>query len=186
MALANLCHVHGTSFGLASSTEMQHILELAKKASTKFVPPNRNKVSGSLLSSNYDAYMKRVIADLRREGKIYGILYYGDGCTVKKMALTNFMAAGAHISAATLEIHDSTKHLSDSKIKDGKHIAEIALPHIAKMENLVKDISDVCFFDGAGNVQNAGSIISVHYPRMMTLPGAEHVISLFARDVFQL
>jgi hypothetical protein len=46
------------------------------------------------------------------------------------------------------------------------------------------DSTDVLFFDGASNVQLAGSVIEAKYPRAMTLHGAEHVISLFFSDVF--
>ena len=45
---------------------------------------------------------------------------------------------------------------------------------------------DMCAFDGASNVQKAGKIISVYFPRLTCIHGAEHVVSLFFDDVFKL
>ena len=39
------------------------------------------------------------------------------------------------------------------------------------------------FFYGAANVQKAGKILSVKYPRISVLYGAEHVVSLFFADL---
>ena len=41
-------------------------------------------------------------------------------------------------------------------------------------------------FDGASNVQKAGAVISVNFPRVTCIHGAEHVVSLFFDDVFKL
>jgi hypothetical protein len=39
-------------------------------------------------------------------------------------------------------------------------------------------------FDGASNVQKAAKLVSVEYPRITVIHGAEHVVSLFFKDVF--
>jgi hypothetical protein len=39
-------------------------------------------------------------------------------------------------------------------------------------------------FDGASNVQNSGKLVSITYPRITVVHGAEHVVSLFFKDVF--
>ena len=44
----------------------------------------------------------------------------------------------------------------------------------------------MCAFDGASNVQKAGAILSIHFPRVTCVHGAEHVVSLFFNDVFKL
>jgi hypothetical protein len=46
-----------------------------------------------------------------------------------------------------------------------------------------KQFIDCVFFDGASNVQKSGKIMQVHYPRVMVLHGAEHVVSLFFKDL---
>jgi hypothetical protein len=56
------------------------------------------------------------------------------------------------------------------------------LPHI-KIIDPEKQLIDCVFFDGASNVQKAGKIMQVHYPRVMVLHRAEHVVSLFFKDL---
>jgi hypothetical protein len=43
---------------------------------------------------------------------------------------------------------------------------------------------DLVLFDGASNVQNAGKLASITYPRITVVHGAEHVVSLFFEDMF--
>jgi hypothetical protein len=45
-------------------------------------------------------------------------------------------------------------------------------------------IVDLLLFDGASNVQKAAQLVSVAYPRITVIHGAEHVVSLFFKDVF--
>jgi hypothetical protein len=44
-------------------------------------------------------------------------------------------------------------------------------------------VVDLVLFDGASNVQNAGKLVSITYPRMTVVHGAEHVVSLFFKDI---
>ena len=48
-----------------------------------------------------------------------------------------------------------------------------------------KTLFDLAAFDGASNVQLAGKILEVIFPRVTTIHGAEHVMSLFFDDVFK-
>ena len=41
------------------------------------------------------------------------------------------------------------------------------------------------FFDGASNVKNAGELLQAKYPRITVGHGAEHVVSLFFKDVYE-
>ena len=43
---------------------------------------------------------------------------------------------------------------------------------------------DLVLFEGALNVVKAGKLLSINYPRITALHGAEHVVSLFFRDVY--
>ena len=45
---------------------------------------------------------------------------------------------------------------------------------------------DCVFFDGAGDVPKAGRILAAINPRITVLHGAEHVVSLFCKDVAKL
>jgi hypothetical protein len=39
-------------------------------------------------------------------------------------------------------------------------------------------------FDGASNVQSAGKLVSITYPRITVVHGAEHFVSLFFKEKF--
>ena len=70
--------------------------------------------------------------------------------------------------------------------KDAAYITELFLPHITEMEEAVPKCTDLVIFDGASNVQKAGSLLEAKFPQISVIHGAEHVISLFYSDVFNL
>ncbi len=45
-------------------------------------------------------------------------------------------------------------------------------------------VVNLVLFDGASNVQNAGKLVSITYPCITIVHGAEHVVSLFVKDIF--
>ncbi len=55
-------------------------------------------------------------------------------------------------------------------------------PNNQKTDN--RGVVDLVLFDGASNVQNAGKIVSITYPRITVVHGAEHVVLLFFKDIF--
>ena len=60
------------------------------------------------------------------------------------------------------------------------------MPHLSTFEAAKENTVDLVIFDGASNVQKAGVILEVHFPRLTVLHGAEHVISLFYQDLFEM
>jgi hypothetical protein len=77
--------------------------------------------------------------------------------------------------------------------KDVKYIAELLKRIISRIEE-TKDpnnqktdhrgVVDLLLFDGASNVQNAANLVSITYPCITVVHGAEHVVSLFFKDIF--
>ncbi len=77
--------------------------------------------------------------------------------------------------------------------KDAKYIVGLLKPIISQIEE-TKDpnnqktdhrgVVDLLLFDGASNVQNAMKLASITYPRITVVHGAEHVVSLFFKDIF--
>ena len=57
-------------------------------------------------------------------------------------------------------------------------------PILTNSKKTFPNSTDVVFFDGASNVQKAGQVLQVTYPRIEVLHGAEHVVSLFFNDLF--
>jgi hypothetical protein len=112
----------------------------------------------------------------------FGLSLLGDGATVKRMPLVNMLAAGVHEPAGVLEIDECTGHIQGGVKKDAGFIGGLFFPHM-KIIDPDKKLIDCVFFDGASHVQNAGKIMQVPYPRVMVLHGAEHVVSLFFKDL---
>ncbi len=80
------------------------------------------------------------------------------------------------------------------KKKDAKFIAGLLKPIISQIEQ-TKDPNNqktyhrgvvdlVLFDDGASNVQNAKKLVSIIYPCITVVHGAEHVVLLFFKDIF--
>jgi hypothetical protein len=77
--------------------------------------------------------------------------------------------------------------------KDAKYIVGLLKPIISRIDQ-TKDpnnqktehrgVVDLVLFDGASNVQNAAKLVSITYLRITVVHGAEHVVSLFFKDIF--
>jgi hypothetical protein len=77
--------------------------------------------------------------------------------------------------------------------KDAKCIAGLLKSLISQIEQTHdpnnqktdhRGVVDLALFDGASNVQNAGKLVSITYPCITVVHGAEHVVSLFFKDIF--
>ncbi len=77
--------------------------------------------------------------------------------------------------------------------KDAKYIVGLLKPITSRIEE-TKDpnnqktdhwgVVDRLLFDDDSNVQNAAKLASITYPRITVVHGAEHVVSLFFKDIF--
>ena len=106
---------------------------------------------------------------------------FGDGATVRKMPLINILAAGGNCPSGLLEIVDCSQHMASGGKKTAEYIAGLMEPHV---ERLGKENVDLFLFDGAANVQKAGRLMAINYPRTSCIHGGEHLLSLFLDDVF--
>lgn len=102
------------------------------------------------------------------------------------MPLVNILAAGVFNTSAVLEIADATGHMAAGGKKDALYLAGLVNKHIDYFESIKPGICDLLIYDGASNVQKSGKVTEAKYPRMTTVHGAEHVIALFFRDLFNL
>jgi hypothetical protein len=186
MAIADLIHSCGLPFSLASHHKFKRGLNLAKSATSNFKPPGRNKVAGELLDLNFQLYREDMKTKLIKDAQFFGISFFGDGATVKKTPMVNILASSVYLPAGCLRIVDCSGHLENNGKKDAAYITELFLPHITEMEEAVPKCTDLVIFDGASNVQKAGSLLEAKFPQISVIHGAEHVISLFYSDVFNL
>jgi Protein of unknown function (DUF 659) len=186
MAIADMIHSCGLSFSLGSEPKFRLVLQIAKAVGSGYLPPLRKDIGGKLLELNYKNYMKNNMEKLKQEASTYGITFYGDGATIKKMPLINVLASGAHLPVFVLEIADCSKHLALGGKKDARYIASLFRPHIDSIEASIPGCTDVVYFDGASNVQKGGRILEAKNPRIAVFHGAEHVVSLFYKDLFDI
>jgi hypothetical protein len=184
-AIADLIHDEGLNFDLSEKARFQYMICLAKFAPPVYEPPKRKLIDGRLLVSNHEQYLRSIKERLSIQQHEFGLSLMGDGATVKIMPMVNMLCAGVHEPAGCLEIADCTGHLEYCGNKDARYIADQFKPHMSEL-NPNGYLIDCIFFYGASNVQKAGSILQVMYPRTTVLHGAEHVVSLFFKDLSKL
>ena len=126
--------------------------------------------------------MERNLSLIEKESDIFGLLFIGDGATISRVPLLNILVSGGNLPVAVLELVDFQGHLSDGGIKNGTFIGNIFLDHF-KIIDPHKSIKDVIMFDGASNVQLAGELLKIHYPKITVMRGVQHTVSLFFNDV---
>ena len=185
MAIADFIYSEGLPFSICECPRFKQIIQLSKGVRASYEPPKREAVRTSLLQLSWENNKKRTREKLLREAEVFGISFLGDGATLKKMPLVNFLASGVHQPASVLEIADASGLLQTGGKKDAPTLANLFLPHLLSIDPQ-KTITDCIFFDGAGNVQKAGSLLQVRFPHTYTFHGAEHVVSLFFKDIASL
>ena len=185
IAVADFMHSHMLPFSLTECPKFLKLLNTAKSLGTGYLPPDRRKMSGTLLDILYDTNKEEMIKNLLLESKIFGVSIFGDGVTISNVPLMNIIAASPNNPFALLEIVDCTDQMAKGGKKDATYLAGIVRPLIRWLEARAKsNIVDLIMFDGASNVQLAGKIVARYHPRITVCHGAEHVISLFFSDVY--
>ncbi len=130
---------------------------------------------------------------LLKESKVFGIALFGNGATIQKVPMMIFLGSSPNNPFALLDTVDCTSEMTKGGKKDSKYIARLLKPVISWIEqtrdpNNQKTVHwgvvDLVLYDGASNVQNARKLVSITYPRITVFHGAEHVVSLFFKDIF--
>lgn len=84
-----------------------------------------------------------------------------------------------------MAIEDCKEHMFEGGRKDASYIATLMEDVIEKYDPN-KTLTDIFYFDGAGNVQKAGRILEQRYPRSYCFHGGEHVVSLYFDDLAKM
>ena len=194
IAVADFIFSNALPISLVECTKFQHLIKCARFVPPSYLPPYRKKMTGNLLDGLYQSAYTKEIEALLKQSKIFGVALFGDGATIKKVPLMNFLASSPNNPFALLEIVDCSNEMASGGNKNAKYIASLIKPIISRIEK-TKDphckrtgdhrgVVDLLLFNGASNVQKAAKLVSVEYPRITVIHGAEHVISLFFKDVF--
>lgn len=184
-AIANFVHSEGLPFSIVDKPTFHAMLHEARFTPAKYNVPNRKLIGGNLLDITYETYFAQNLLKLNDGIEMYGICLYGDSATIRRKPFLNILAASVKEPIIVLEIADATDHLKKGLKKDSSYVAERFIPWCTKLDPDNKYL-DCVFFDGAADVQKAGKILAGRNPRIAVLHGAEHVVSLFCKDVAKL
>ena len=151
-----------------------------RNVDSKFEFPNRGTMTNRYLPAHAKSRRDDSYNKLQFNASVFGIVIFGDGATIKRLPLINLLASSGMCPSALLEIVDCTKHMASGGIKSAEYIAGLMTPHV---EKLGKDNVDLFLFDGASNVQKAGQLMAIDYPRTSCFHAAEHLMSLYLGDI---
>ena len=182
IAIADLIYSMGLSFSITESFYFKEVLRLASHVSTKYKPPPRKKISGSLLDVSYNNLQEKYDKILKKGAEKFGLTMYGDGATIHRMPLINILVSGVYERSAVLDIANCHRHLHAGGVKDAQYISNLFIPHFQRIDP-EGVLFDLIYFDGAANVQLAGRFMAAKFPRLTVLHGSEHVVSLFFKAI---
>ena len=178
VAIADLIISEELSFNLSQKPRFKKVLELARTVSKCYQPPNINLISKDLLEVIHDQNIKRNLSLIEKESEIFGLLFLGDGATISRVPLLSILVSGKNLPVAVLELVDCQGHLADGGENNGIFICNRFIDHIKRIYPH-KSIIDVIMFDGASNVQLAGELLQIRYPKITVMRGVEYTVSLF-------
>jgi hypothetical protein len=183
-AVANMDYAMGAYIiegGLAfRNIEDRNLLEIIKLARTvpfNYKPPTRKRLTDEILPLLHKQRQDANLALLEKDKEIFGLQLYGDGATIKHKPLFNFLAAGGHVVNAVIEIRDCTSQMASGGKKSAEYLAGIMEGHL-KLLDPTGECCDFVLMDGAANVQKAGRILEARHPRITSVHGSEHGITL--------
>ena len=111
IAVADLIVSKGLPFSLSEDVKFKQLLALAKHAPVNYTPPSRYKVSGLYLEQIHAQYVETSIAQLSIKAMFFGLSVMGDGATIKKSPLLNFLVSGAYYPIYVAKILDTSDDL---------------------------------------------------------------------------
>ncbi len=135
IALADFLHSHCLPFTLAEDPKMLQMLQVARSLGPNYKPPDRRLIGGKYLDAIHETSWQQQMTSLLLEARIFGVTVFGDGATIKSVALVNVLAAGVNNPFALLDIADCTNHLAIGGKKDAQYSANIVKPLITQMES---------------------------------------------------
>ncbi len=193
IAVADFIFGNGLPISLVECAKFKKLILSVRHITPKYSPPYRKKLAGPLLDNIYQSTYDEQMRSLLKESKVFGIAIFGDGATIKKSPMMILLGSSPNNPFALLDIVDCTSEMAKGGKKDVKYIAGLLKSIISRIEE-TKDhnnqktdhraVVDLLLFDGASNVQNAANLVSITYPCITVVHGAEHVVSLFFKDIF--
>ena len=158
---------------------------MARAVSKCYQPPNRKLISKDLLDVIHDNNTERNLSLIEKESDIFGLIFLADGATISIIPILNILVSGKNLPVAVLELVDCQSHLADGGEKGGTFICNIFLEYMIKIDPH-KSITDIVMFDGAPNIQLAGELLKIHYPKISVMHGVENTVYLFFNNASKI
>ena len=131
------------------------------------------------------------LANVLKESRFFGIVVMTDGATIDLRALYNIIAASPNNPMSILDIINLSASSAKGQKKTGSFLADLMTPSMKKLENETdnygrdhRGVIDLVAMDGASNVQKAGEILSVRFPKITVVHGVEHCTDLVFSDAY--
>ena len=182
VAIADLIASKGLPFSLVEDMKFRNLIESARKAPANYKPPSRKRIAGELLDQLHFEYKETATKKLKQSVMHFGLSVMGDGATIRKKTLINFLVSGVNIPIYVAKIYDCSQDLEVGQNKCSEFIERQIRPIVNEFDPN-KCYFDLAMFDGAKNVQTAGKLMEQLNPRLTTIHGCEHVVSLFFQDL---
>ena len=77
-----------------------------------YKPSIRSDIGGQYLDAIYEQSWKEQMTSILSESRIFGVTVFGDGTTIKSIALVNVLAAGVDNPFSLIKIANCTNHLA--------------------------------------------------------------------------
>jgi hypothetical protein len=159
IAVADFILRNALPISLVECTKFQHLIKCARFVPPSYLPPYRKKMTANLLDGLYQSAYSKEIEALLKQSKIFGVALFGDGATIKKVPLMNFLALSPNNPFALLEIVNCSNKMASGGNKNAKYIAGLIKAIISWIEKM-KDphckrtgdhsgVVDLLLFDGA-------------------------------------
>ena len=76
MAIADFVHSKGLPFSITEGPHFKQILSLARNTTSSYIPPDCKRISGELLTLNYNHQMEEFVKRLQDDAESAGISMY--------------------------------------------------------------------------------------------------------------
>ena len=169
-----------------SSSHFKAVLNCTRQTNSSYEPPTVHEMGGGLLEANYFAYQLESVNKLLTKVELFGLGIFGDGATIVKTPMMNKLACSTGNPHCVLQVVDCSSHCAKGEKKDAFYVCQQMLPKMREIDPERKHYFDLIAFDGAANVQKAGTLINQYFPRCSVIVGLEHTVSLVCGKVCTL
>ncbi len=92
-AVVDFTFSNGLPISFVECTQIHQLIQCLRIISPLYSLPYRKNVSGDLLDGIYQSAYDKMIELLLKQSKTFGKALFGDGATIKKVPLMNFLAS---------------------------------------------------------------------------------------------